>query len=159
MPPYTVFRTRSFHPIITVEGAEVRDVVIQPNLIRFTLKAHPLQEYEVRVRLIRFPGLTVTTYPEAVSIAISSYNPWVADEVSRAWGYRVESRIPFIKLTLVPLADETVVEIRYRPGSWGDSVSLVAVLAASLALLQPILAYLHAFARFKLAWRQQRSQF
>ncbi|MEM0459794.1 MAG: hypothetical protein QXZ31_07970, partial [Thermofilaceae archaeon] len=150
VPPYTLFRTRSFHPLITVEGAEVRDVVIRPNLIRFTLKAHPLQEYEVRVRLIRFPGLTVTTYPEAVSIAISSYNPWVADEVSRAWGYRVESRIPFIKLTLVPLADETVVEIRYRPGSWGDSVSLVAVLAASLALLQPILAYLHAFARFKL---------
>ncbi len=150
-PPYALFRTRAHHPIITASGgAAVEDVVIRPNLIRFTLRAAPLHEYEVRIRLVLFPGLRVRAIPEPVSLTVARYNPWVAGEVSRAWGYPVGSRVPFIRLTLAPLSERTVVEVRYEAGSWGDAVSAAALVLAVAALLLPPLKGLAALAALRL---------
>jgi hypothetical protein len=61
---------------------------------------------------------------------VSTFNPRVAEETSRAWGYPVGSRIPFLKLIIVPLSGTTVIELRWSLRSWGDGVSLAALLAA-----------------------------
>jgi len=130
-PPYSLFRTREFHPIAYANGsARIERVEVRPNLLRIVLRAQPLQAYEVRVRMVAFPGFTVTASPEPLQLSTSTFNPRVAEETSRAWGYPVGSRIPFLKLTVVPLSETTVIELRWSLKSWGDGVSLAAFLAA-----------------------------
>ena len=136
-PPYSLFRTREFHPIVYANGsARVERVEMRPNLVRIVLRAQPLQVYEVKVRMVAFPGFTVTASPEPLQLTTSAFNPYVAEETSKAWGYPVGSRIPFLKLTVVPLSETTTIELRWSLKSWGDSVSLAAFLAsiASIAL-------------------------
>lgn len=127
-PPYSLLRTRGFHPIVYANGsARVERVKARPNLVRIVLRAQPLQAYEVKVRMVAFPGFAVTASPEPLLLAVSTFIPRVAEETSRAWGYL---RIPFLKLTVVPLSEITVIELRWSLRSWGDSVSLAALFAA-----------------------------
>jgi hypothetical protein len=72
----------------------------------------------------------VAASPEPLLLTVSTFNPRVAEETSRAWGYPVGSRILFLKLTVVPLSGTTVIELRWGLRSWGDGVSLAAFLAA-----------------------------
>lgn len=154
-PPYSLFRTRDFHPLVYVNGsARVERVEMRPNLVRIVLRAQPLQAYEVRVRLVAFPGFTATANPEPLLLTTSKFNPRVAEETSRAWGYPVGSRIPFLKLTVVPLSGTTTIELRWSLKSWGDNLSLAALLAALAAVAAGVL---ERFAPFvlpaKLWWR------
>jgi len=134
-PPYSLFRTRDFHPIAYANGsARVERVEARPNLVRIVLRAQPLQTYEVKVRMVAFPGFAATASPEPLLLAVSTFNPRVAEETSRVWGYPVGSRIPFLKLTVVPLSETTVIELRWSSRSWGDGVSLAALFAALVSI-------------------------
>jgi hypothetical protein len=129
-PPYSLFRTRDFHPIAYANGSARVELEARPNLVRIVLRAQPLQAYEVRVRMVAFPGFTAAASPEPLLLTVSTFNPRVAEETSRAWGYPVGSKIPLLKLTVVPLSETTVIELRWSLRSWGDGVSLAALLAA-----------------------------
>lgn len=153
IPPYTLFRTKGFNPIITTdEGAEVRDVVIRPNLIKFTLLAKPFQTYEVRIRFVAFPGHVVYAQPEPLALDFLTFRPRVAEEVSTTWGYDVGSRIPFMRLIVTPLSESTVVEVRYNAGTWGDYVSLVSISLVVLAVTSPLWRKFLVVARVKRGW-------
>ncbi|MCS7105629.1 MAG: hypothetical protein NZ954_08745, partial [Thermofilaceae archaeon] len=153
IPPYTLFRTKRFNPIITTdEGAEVRDVVIRPNLIRFTLLAKPFQTYEVRIRFVAFPGHVVYAQPEPLALDFLTFRPQVAEEVSMAWGYDVDSRIPFMRLIVTPLSESTVVEVRYNAGTWGDYVSVVSILLVVVVVTSPLWQKFLVVARVKRRW-------
>jgi len=42
----------------------------------------------------------------------------------------VPALLPFLKLIIVPLSGTTAIELRWSLRSWGDGVSLAALLAA-----------------------------
>ena len=130
VPPYALFRTREFNQIITINSssARIESVVIRPNLIRFTIRAKPMEVYRVRIRLVAFPHWTVVTQPEALLFKVSTYNPRVVEETSRAWGYPVGSKIPFFDILVVPMSEVTTVELKYNPRTTGDLITALALL-------------------------------
>lgn len=69
-----------------------------------------------------------------------------------AWGYDVDSRIPFMRLIVTPLSESTVVEVRYNAGTWGDYVSVVSILLVVVVVTSPLWQKFLVVARVKRRW-------
>ena len=119
--PFHVFETMRFNPIVSIEGGEVMDVTIRPNLIRVSYTAPG--KAVIRIRQVYYPGWRARI--DGLPAAIRPYYP-----DARAVGYRV----PFIEVEVPP--GTWILTLSYELDTAGDGVSAVtlALLAAANAV-------------------------
>ncbi len=130
-PPFHVFRTRTFNPIVSIDDGVVEAVTIEPGLIRIRYSSP--RETTIYVRQVMYPGW----YARAGSahLAVESYHPRIPAYVWVPGGGTMSNyRVPFIKIR-VPGGSHTV-ELCYSHSSIGDAISVVTGLA--LAAVVPL---------------------
>jgi len=83
---FSIFKTREFNPIIEVNptNAEISDITIMPNYIKFTLEGKVNQTYQIRIRLVNFPSWKIKAYSKIYSIEASSFRLHVLFQTSQA---------------------------------------------------------------------------
>jgi len=122
---FSIFKTREFNPIIEVNStnAEISNVTIMPNYIKFTLEGKINQTYQIRIRLVNFPSWKIKTYSKLYSIEVSSFHPHVLFQTSQAWGFPVEEKIPFMQLIVKPASNATTFVMTYEMHTVGDQIT------------------------------------
>jgi len=83
---FSIFKTREFNQIIEVNStnAEISNVTIMPNYIKFTLEGKINQTYQIRIRLVNFPSWKIKAYSKLYSIEASSFRLHVLFQTSQA---------------------------------------------------------------------------
>ncbi len=130
-PPFHVFRTTSFNPIVSIKGGVVEDVEIRPGEI--VVKYSAPNDTVVYVRQVEYPGWHARV--DGREVEVGRYYPNVPSFVLVPDdGTLTNYKIPFIKVE-VP-GGEHVLRLYYRLSTPGDAITLVsAITLAALVVL------------------------
>jgi len=151
---FTIFKTLDFNPIVEVNSttAEITNVTIMPNYLKFTLNGKANTTYEIKIKLVNFPSWTIASYPQAYSLSLNSYSPHIIFEVSQTWGLPVEKLIPFMLVRVKPSFNSTTFTLIYKMNSAGNVLTKATMIGISLILMIGLVYFFfNAFVRNRLS--------
>ncbi|RLF03258.1 MAG: hypothetical protein DRK00_09020, partial [Thermoprotei archaeon] len=133
-PPFHVFRTKSFNPIVSIEEGVIEEVEIRPNEI--VVKYSAPSDATVYVRQVEYPGWHA--WVDGREVRVSRYYPNIPSFVLVPGdGTLTNYKIPFIRID-VP-GGEHVLKLRYRLSTVGDTITLISAVALAALI---VLSYL-----------------
>jgi hypothetical protein len=140
---FSIFKTIDFNPIVEVNSttAEVSNVTIMPNYLKFTLNGNINTTYEIKIKLVNFPSWAVASHPQAYSLSLSSYSPHILFEVSQTWGLPVEKLIPFMLVRVKPSSNSTTFTLIYKASSTGDAITKATMVGISLIFITGLIYF------------------